>query len=64
MIYHCYVFSCLSDAQKRKIYDADSDDYESDDDDDLENLFSHLFQNMPFFFFQGQNPRFGARERM
>ena len=62
MIDHCYVSRCLSDAQKREMYDADSDDYESDDDldDDLENLFSHLFQhmNMGFFFFQA------ARERM
>ena len=61
MIFHFYlyyVFSCLSDAQKRKMYDADSDDYESDDED-MEFFFSYLFQNMGFFSFS-----FGGRERM
>ena len=48
------------------MYDADSDEYESDyDDEDMEFFFSQFFQNMGFrFYFQGQNTRFGTRERM
>ena len=48
------------------MYDADSDDYESDDDFDIDIILEHLFGSMGgfFSFFHGQNPRFRSRERM
>ena len=48
------------------MYDADSDDYESDDDIDIDIIIAHLFRNTGgfFSFFPGQNTRFRARERM
>ena len=48
------------------MYDADSDDYESDDEFDIDIILAHLFQNGAgfFSFFPGQNARFRARERM